>query len=109
MRDYMNTNPVDELLQVRIGLNSGEAVAGIVGTTRFHFDLWGDAINVAARMESLGEPGRVHIAKGTYDLIKNAIPLCIKRSAQRKRKGRNGDLVYKMMYKVWRKMRHSVR
>jgi len=74
MRDYLNTNPVDELLQVRIGLNSGEAVAGIVGTTRFHFDLWGDAVNVAARMESLGEPGRVHIAKGTYDLIKNTIP-----------------------------------
>ena len=63
MRDYMESKPVSEPLQVRIGLNSGEVVAGIVGTTRFHFDLWGDAVNIAARMESLGEPGRIHIAK----------------------------------------------
>jgi adenylate cyclase len=74
MRDYMASNPVDEPLQVRIGVNSGEVVAGIVGTARFHFDIWGDAVNVAARMESLSEPGRIQIAKETWDLIHDVIP-----------------------------------
>ena len=71
MRDYMASNPVSEPLRIRIGINSGAAVAGIVGTARFHFDIWGDAVNVAARMESLGEPGRIHIAEGTWRLIHN--------------------------------------
>ena len=74
MRDYMASGPVDEPLEVRIGINSGSAVAGIVGTTRFHFDLWGDAINVAARMEALGEPGRIHIAEGTWVLVRDVVP-----------------------------------
>lgn len=74
MRDYMAATPVDEPLAIRIGINSGEAVAAIVGTSRFHFDLWGDAVNVAARMESLGEPGRIHIAQGTWKLVHDLIP-----------------------------------
>jgi len=65
MRDYMASRPVEEPLQVRIGINSGEVVAGVIGTTRFHYDLWGDAVNVAARMESLGVPGRIHVARPT--------------------------------------------
>jgi class 3 adenylate cyclase len=59
-------------LQVRIGLNTGPAVAGIVGRTRFHYDVWGDAVNVAARMESTGEPGRIQIAEGTFERIRDA-------------------------------------
>lgn len=74
MRDYMASKPVDEPLEVRIGINSGEAVAGIVGTSRFHFDLWGDAVNVAARMESLGEPGCIQIAEGTWALVHDVFP-----------------------------------
>ena len=74
MCDYIASNPVGEPLEVRIGINSGEVVAGIVGTTRYHFDLWGDTVNVAARMESLGEPGRIHIAEGTWALVHDAIP-----------------------------------
>ena len=74
MRDYMASKPVDEPLEVRIGINSGEAVAGVIGTSRFHFDLWGDTVNVAARMESLGEPGRIQIAEGTWTLVHDVIP-----------------------------------
>jgi class 3 adenylate cyclase len=44
-------------------------VGGIVGTTRFHYDVWGDAVNVAARMESSGEPGRIQLAPGTHALV----------------------------------------
>ncbi|HUF38667.1 MAG TPA: adenylate/guanylate cyclase domain-containing protein [Anaerolineales bacterium] len=58
-------------LQIRIGMNSGEAVAGIVGTTKFHYDLWGDAVNIAARMESHGVPGKIQIARGSYERIKD--------------------------------------
>ncbi len=58
-------------LQLRIGINSGAAVGAVVGTSKFHYDLWGDAINVAARMESLGEPGRIHVAKGAWDRLQN--------------------------------------
>ena len=57
-------------LQVRIGINSGPAVGGIVGTTKFHYDLWGDMVNIASRMESHGLPGKIQIARPTYELIK---------------------------------------
>jgi class 3 adenylate cyclase len=87
MRDYMSALQTEESLQVRIGLNSGEAVAAIVGTSRFHFDLWGDAVNVAARMESLGEPGRIHIARPTFERIKDQIPCEPRGEIQVKGKG----------------------
>lgn len=73
MLAYMQSRPVqaDKPMEMRIGMNSGSAVAGIVGTTKFHYDLWGDAVNVAARMESHGEPGRIQIGRGMYELICN--------------------------------------
>jgi class 3 adenylate cyclase/Tfp pilus assembly protein PilF len=49
-------------IQVRIGLHCGEAIGGVIGDTKFTFDLWGDAINTAARMESHGLPGKIHIS-----------------------------------------------
>ncbi|MDA0797552.1 MAG: adenylate/guanylate cyclase domain-containing protein [Chloroflexi bacterium] len=56
-------------LEFRFGINSGPVVAGIVGTSKFHYDLWGDAVNVASRMESTGEVGKVHISQSTFDLV----------------------------------------
>jgi class 3 adenylate cyclase len=46
-------------------------VAGIVGVTKFQYDIWGDAVNTASRMESAGETGRVNISQHTYELIKD--------------------------------------
>jgi class 3 adenylate cyclase len=56
-------------LQMRIGINSGPLVAGVIGQKRFAYDLWGDAVNTASRMESHGQPGVIQITRRTYELI----------------------------------------
>jgi len=62
----------DGPLELRIGINSGPLTAGVIGRKRFLYDLWGDAVNTASRMESNGTPGRIQITRATYDLVKDA-------------------------------------
>jgi class 3 adenylate cyclase/tetratricopeptide (TPR) repeat protein len=59
------------LFDIRIGINSGSLVAGIVGVKKFSYDVWGDTVNIAARMEQSGQPGRINISTSTFQLIKN--------------------------------------
>jgi adenylate cyclase len=56
-------------LQLRIGINSGPFVAGVIGRKKFLYDLWGDAVNIASRMESAGTPGRIQITEPTHELL----------------------------------------
>ncbi|MDP3151607.1 MAG: adenylate/guanylate cyclase domain-containing protein [Archangium sp.] len=61
--------PEFEKLNLRIGIHSGPVVAGVIGKRKFVFDLWGDTVNTASRMESHGQPGRVHVSQATYELL----------------------------------------
>ena len=56
--------------EMRVGIHSGPVVAGIVGVKKFQFDIWGDTVNIASRMESSGEVGKVNISERTYELVK---------------------------------------
>ncbi len=57
--------------EIRIGINTGPVVAGVVGTQKFAYDIWGDTVNVAARMETNSETSKINISENTYDLIKD--------------------------------------
>ena len=55
----------------RIGIHTGPVIAGIVGTKKFAYDIWGDTVNIASRLESNGESGKVNISQSTYEIVKD--------------------------------------
>jgi len=74
IRDFMLTRRAalgDKTFEVRIGIHSGSVVAGIVGVKKFAYDIWGDTVNTAARMEQSGEAGKINISETTHQLIKD--------------------------------------
>jgi guanylate cyclase len=77
MRDAMRSeDAVGHLgLELRIGINSGPVVAGVIGRKRFLYDLWGDAVNMASRMETSGTPGRIQVTRETYELLEDEFEL----------------------------------
>ena len=67
MEKYSQDNGLS--IQIRIGIHSGPAVAGVIGKKKFIYDVWGDTVNTAARMESHGKPGEIHISNLTKELL----------------------------------------
>jgi predicted ATPase/class 3 adenylate cyclase/GAF domain-containing protein len=75
------------IFEVRIGIHTGNVVAGIVGLKKFAYDIWGDTVNVAARMESSGEAGKINISGATYELVKNHFHCTYRGKIKAKNKG----------------------
>jgi len=76
-----------EVFEIRIGVHTGPVVAGIVGVKKFAYDIWGDTVNVASRMESSGEAGKVNISGSTYELVKDKFKCEHRGKIQAKNKG----------------------
>ncbi|MCX6244722.1 MAG: adenylate/guanylate cyclase domain-containing protein [Bacteroidetes bacterium] len=73
--------------ELRIGIHTGPVIAGIVGTRKFAYDIWGDTVNTASRMETSGEPGKVNISGATYEKIKDHFSCIYRGKVQAKHKG----------------------
>ena len=83
MLTYAESSPLD----FRIGINSGPVVAGVIGSRKFQYDIWGDTVNTASRMESQGESGRVQISESTHRLIAEDFPTTPRGQVEIKGKG----------------------
>ncbi len=73
--------------ELRIGIHTGPVVAGIVGLKKFAYDIWGDTVNIAARMESSGETGKINISGATFNLVKDKFSCMYRGKIQAKNKG----------------------
>ncbi|MCT7966612.1 CHASE domain-containing protein [Laspinema sp. D1] len=81
-----------ESFAMRIGIHSGPAIAGVIGTHKFIYDLWGDTVNIASRMESHGVPGRIQVSSTTYSLLQSSY--CFECRGPIPIKGKGEMLVY---------------
>lgn len=73
--------------EVRIGIHSGSVIAGIVGVMKFAYDIWGDTVNIAARMEQHSESGKINISQATYNLVQNKFTCTDRGEIEVKNKG----------------------
>ena len=85
--------------EMRVGLHSGPVIAGIVGVKKFAYDIWGDTVNTAARMESSGEPGKVNISATTFALVRNEPDLSFEPRGRVEAKGK-GELEMVFVYRA---------
>jgi class 3 adenylate cyclase len=93
MRDFMQNHNQEKALKgepqfrIRIGIHTGSVVAGIVGVKKFAYDIWGDTVNIASRMESSGEPNKVNISGTTFELVNDKFNCQHRGKVQAKNKG----------------------
>jgi class 3 adenylate cyclase len=93
IRDYMarlkeeKETRSEDFWELRIGIHTGDVIAGVVGKNKFAYDIWGDAVNTASRMESSGVPGKVNVSGATYELIKDKFRCTYRGKVKAKNKG----------------------
>ncbi|MBI1288916.1 MAG: tetratricopeptide repeat protein [Flavobacteriales bacterium] len=94
MREFVEKGKRDKVakglpfFEIRIGVHTGPVVAGIVGVKKFQYDIWGDTVNTASRMESSGEAGKVNISQTTYELVKDQFTCEYRGEVEAKGKGK---------------------
>lgn len=76
--------------ELRIGIHTGSVIAGVIGKKKFAYDIWGDTVNIASRMETAGEVGKINISEATYNLIKDVFDCVPRGSVKVKNKGEMG-------------------
>lgn len=93
-RDFVNKeaelkqNLDQPFLRMRIGIHCGPLVAGVVGSRKFSYDVWGDTVNIAARMEQSGEPDGINVSESVYEIVKNEFDFVYRGEVEAKNKGR---------------------
>jgi adenylate cyclase len=94
MRDFIAQGKAAKMaaglpyFEIRIGIHTGPVVAGIVGVKKFQYDIWGDTVNTASRMESSGEAGKINISETTYQLVKDKFNCEYRGEVEAKGKGK---------------------
>jgi histidine kinase len=79
--------PLDERVEMRIGVHTGTVIAGVVGIKKFQYDIWGDTVNIAARMEQQSEPGKINVSKETHELTQHIAEYRYRGKIEAKNKG----------------------
>lgn len=89
IEEYRKEKPkyLQEYFRIRVGINSGPVVVGVVGLKKFSFDIWGDTVNTAARMEQGSAPGKVNVSHSTYLLCQNEFDFKARGKVLAKNKG----------------------
>ncbi|TPV32815.1 tetratricopeptide repeat protein [Paucihalobacter ruber] len=82
------SNLTSASFDIRIGINTGPVVAGVVGSKKFAYDIWGDTVNIAARMETNSEPGKINISENTYHIIKSEFSCSYRGELEVKNRGK---------------------
>ena len=90
MQQFVAEQPLydGKRIRLRVGLHTGPVIAGVIGKRKFAYDLWGDAVNVAARMESHGLPDKIHVSQAMQERLKEAFFLSYRDTIEIKGKGK---------------------